>query len=117
MVCQCRRENLYEHYDDLVESPYFKISFMIFVHLVQISESNNEKKIYYINNLEELKINNYNDLGPNSNFIGKLLTKGTKDEPTFIITVRIYERFLMNSTSNVLYTTPVRYSRFSLHTL
>ena len=73
------RENLYEHYDDLVESPYFKISFMIFIHLVQISESNNEKKIYYMNNLEELKINNYNDLGPNSNFIGKLYYDLCKD--------------------------------------
>ena len=68
-------ELLFEHFDELTNSTYFNICFQIFLHLIQISESDQEKRTYYKKNLDDLKnINKFSEtgLGPDSVFIGKL---------------------------------------------
>ena len=66
---------LFEHFDELTKSSYFNICFQIFVHLIQISQSDQEKRTYYKKNLEDLNnVNKFSEtgFGPDSVFIGKL---------------------------------------------
>ena len=70
--CSKLRQYLYENYEELIENPYFKIAFQIFVNIKHLSESDHPKQSSYKQILEDLS-SPQNDKAINSDLtlIGK----------------------------------------------
>ncbi len=70
--CSKLRKYLYENYESLIENPYFKIAFQIFVNIKHLSESDHPKQSSYKQILEDLSSpQNDKAINSDSTLIGK----------------------------------------------
>ena len=70
--CSKLRKYLYENYEELIENPYFKIAFQIFVNIKHLSESEHPKKLSYKQILDDLSsAQNDKAINSDSTLIGK----------------------------------------------